>query len=205
MLRRLIFLAFLLTASITASADELTSRIQQQLNNSPVLRGEFVQTRELAGLKRPLKSNGRMVVDKNRGVLWKTEKPIAGTLRVSRSEIVQKDGSHVLVRLTAEKEPVVKTIGSVLFSLFAGDMATLERYFNHTGSLQRRDGRRGWELQLTPREAALARIIKQIEIKGAQHAEEIILKTESGDLTRIRFSKMASAQSLSAPEVTEFE
>ena len=204
-MRRCLMTLMILLASMSASADELIARIQQQLDPAPVLRGEFVQTRELTGLKRPLKSSGRMVVDKARGVLWKTEKPIAGTLRVSRQEIVQKDGSQVLMRLSAEREPAVKTIGSVLFSLFSGDLATLDRYFSHRGSLQRRDGKPGWELQLTPREATLASLIQRIEIKGNSNAEEITLKTESGDLTRIEFLQMRAGQALNAEEVAEFE
>lgn len=204
-MRRGLIILSLLLISMNTHADELTNRIQKQLSNAPILRGEFVQTRELTGLKRPLKSNGRMLVDKSRGVLWKTEKPIAGILRISRQEIVQKDGSQVLMRLSAEKEPVVKTIGSVLFSLFAGDMATLVRYFSHTGSLQRRDGLRGWELQLTPRDPALAGLIRRIDLKGSAHAEEVILRAESGDLTRIEFRKVNSARTLTANEVAEFE
>lgn len=204
-MRRCLIALSLLLLSMSACADELTNRIQQQLSNAPILRGEFVQTRELTGLKRPLKSNGRMVVDKSRGVLWKTEKPIAGTLRISRQEIVQKDGSQVLMRLSAEREPAVKTVGSVLFSLFAGDMATLDRYFSHTGSLQRRDGQRGWELQLTPREPALASLIRRIDLKGGTHAEEVILRAESGDLTRIEFRRVNAARTLTANEVAEFE
>ncbi|MDR3410178.1 MAG: outer membrane lipoprotein carrier protein LolA [Formivibrio sp.] len=204
-MRRCLITLTLLLASLGAHADELTTQIQQQLSDAPVLRGEFVQTRELTGLKKPLKSSGRMLVDKTRGVLWKTEKPIAGTLRVSRQEIVQKDGQQILMRLSAEKEPVVKTIGSVLFSLFAGDLATLDRYFSHTGSLQRRDGQRGWELQLTPREPALAHLIQRIELKGAGTAEEVVLRAESGDLTRIEFRHIATARTLTAPEVAEFE
>ncbi len=204
-MRRSLIILSLLLASVSVHADELTNSIQKQLSNAPILRGEFIQTRELTGLKRPLKSNGRMLVDKSRGVLWKTEKPIAGSLRISRQEIVQKDGSQVLMRLSAEKEPVVKTIGSVLFSLFAGDMATLERYFSHTGSLQRRDGLRGWELQLTPRDPALASLIRRIDLKGNTHAEEVILRAESGDLTRIEFRRVNSARTLTANEVAEFE
>lgn len=204
-MRRCLITLTLLLASMGVRADELTTRIQQQLSDAPVLRGEFVQTRELAGLKKPLKSSGRMLVDKTRGVLWKTEKPIAGTLRISRQEIVQKDGQQILMRLSAEKEPVVKTVGSVLFSLFSGDLATLEHYFSHTGSLQRRDGQRGWELQLTPREPALARLIQRIELKGGSTAEEVVLRAESGDLTRIEFRRVSTANTLSAAEVAEFE
>ncbi len=204
-MRRSLITFFFLLASANALADELITRIQQQLNDAPVWRGEFVQTRELVGLKKHLKSGGHMLVDKKRGVLWKTEKPIAGTLRVSRQEIVQKDGQQILSRLTAEKEPAVKTIGSILFSLFAGDLITLERYFSHTGSLQRRDGQQGWELQLTPREPALARLIQRIELKGSSMAEQVILKMESGDLTRIEFRQMVPARSLTVAEVAEFE
>lgn len=204
-MRRCLIALCLWLASPALLADELTNRIQQQLSNAPVLRGEFQQTRQLAGMSRPLKSSGRMVVDNRRGVLWKTEKPIAGSLRISRQEIVHKDGSQVLMRLSAEREPVVKTIGSILFSLFAGDLATLDRHFTHSGSLQRRDGRRGWELQLTPRDAALASLIQRIELKGGSHAEEVLLRAASGDITRIEFRRVNTASALTAAEVREFE
>ena len=85
------------------------------------------------------------------------------------------------------------------------DLATLERHFSHTGSLTRHDGQPGWALQLTPREPALARMIQRIELKGSSHAEEILLKTEAGDTTRIEFLRMTAAQALTPAEVAEFE
>ena len=81
----------------------------------------------------------------------------------------------------------------------------VEQVFSHTGSLTRHDGQPGWALQLTPREPALARMIQRIELKGSSHAEEILLKTEAGDTTRIEFLRMTAAQALTPAEVAEFE
>lgn len=159
------------------------------------------QVRELVGVKRQLKADGRFIVDKARGVIWKTEKPFQNSLRVSRTEIVQKDGNQVLMRMSADKEPAVKTIGSVLFSLSSGDLSTLARYFSYTGSHTGKT----WQVALVPKDTAFGKIVRGLQLEGGATVEQIVLTAGSGDVTRIVFRHVTTTEKLLSNEVAEFE
>ncbi|KAF0813787.1 Outer-membrane lipoprotein carrier protein [Andreprevotia sp. IGB-42] len=193
--------AMLMMTGHVASASELLDKVAKQVTDSAVVRGNFVQTRELVGVKKPLKSEGRFVVDKQRGVVWQTARPFNNKLRISRQEIVQKDGDQVLMRMSADKEPAVKTVGSVLFALFAGDFATLERYFNVSGEA----GNNGWQLQLTPRDAALGKLIGKLALDGGKTIAHVRLEGGSGDITRIDLKEVVNSDRLSASEAADFD
>lgn len=200
-MRRALTAFLLLCMASAACAEDLLAGIQKQLTDAPVVRGEFSQTRELVGVKRPLKADGRFVVDKSRGVVWKTEKPFRNSLRVNRQEIVQKDGNQVLMRMTADKEPAVRTIGSVLFSLFSGDLVALARHFVYTG----KQSGRLWTLDLTPKDAALGKVIRNLQLEGSTTVEHIVLTAGSGDISRIAFRNVTTANNLAGNEVADFE
>ncbi|WP_051710783.1 LolA family protein [Andreprevotia chitinilytica] len=185
----------------SAQASDLLDRVAKQVTDSRVVRGDFAQTRELVGVKKPLKSTGHFVVDKQRGVVWQTIKPFASKLKISRQAIVQKSGDQVLMQLSADKEPAVKTVGTVLFALFAGDFATLERYFNVTGDASVK----GWQLQLAPKDAALAKLIRGLKLDGSKAIDQIELDAASGDVTRITFSQVSNGDALLPAEIADFE
>ncbi len=196
-MRRLILVLMLaLTAFSAGAADDLLRAVRSRLVDAPVVRGQFVQSRELAGIKKPLRAEGDFVVVRGRGVIWRTAKPFAQTLRVSASEILQRDGERTLMRLSADKEPVVATISRTLFGLFAGDFDQLARFFTADG---RTDGPR-WQLRLVPKEPAIARLIGEIRIDGARTVEHVRLDTPSGDSTRI---EMRNITTTSAPDAAE--
>src|SRR4030095_2655606 len=85
-----------------------------------VLCGRFDQKKQLAGLKKPLASNGRFCVVADKGVLWRILEPCPNTVRLTRDEIVQLQGDRVAMRLDAKQEPAVRMINSVFFDLLAG-------------------------------------------------------------------------------------
>ncbi|HEX6768848.1 MAG TPA: outer membrane lipoprotein carrier protein LolA, partial [Candidatus Binatia bacterium] len=81
------------------------AEIQAILAKPKVLCGRFDQTKQLAGLKNPLRSNGRFCVVAGKGVLWRSLQPFANTVRLTRDEIVQWHGERLATRLNAKQEP----------------------------------------------------------------------------------------------------
>jgi hypothetical protein len=86
------------------------AQIQAILAKPKVLCGRFDQTKQLAGLKNPLRSSGRFCVVADKGVLWRSLQPFANTLRLTREEIVQWHGERLAMRLNAKQEPTVRLI-----------------------------------------------------------------------------------------------
>ncbi|BCL77386.1 hypothetical protein JHS3_31220 [Jeongeupia sp. HS-3] len=202
MLKRLTTLVLLLPGLIPMLAHaDLLQEVQKRLIDAPVVRGDFVQERSLVGVKKTLTATGHFVVEKKRGVVWHTQKPFDQRLQVARDEIVQKDGKETLMKLTAEKEPVVRTVGGVLFSLFSGDLSGLARHFDIKGDAK---GAR-WNLVLSPKDAGMAKLIAGIKLSGDKTIETVELNAASGDVTRIRMLKVTPAQQMSAEDEADFD
>jgi len=183
MKRRLIACCLAL-ASMPLFAAAPVAKIQAMLAKPKMLCGRFDQSKQLAGMKKPLLSNGRFCVVAGKGILWRTLQPFPNTLRLTREEIVHLQGERVAMRIDAKQEPTVRMINGVLFSLLAGDLGQLEALFEVDGSI--RDN--GWSVALKAREPALARAIGSIALDGAAYVKNITISEESGDRTSIVFS-----------------
>lgn len=204
LLRNTVFAVALSCMALTAYADnspQLLQNIQKQLTTDNVIRGEFTQQRQLSGVKKTLHAQGHFTVDKQRGVIWQTVKPFNQSTQITRREITQKDGSQILMKMSADKEPVVKTISSVLFAVSAGDVQTLTSYFNHDGSI---NGHR-WQITFTPKNAALAKVIRELQLSGGNAVQHVVLTGASGDITRIEFKLITVGKTLTADEIRQFE
>ncbi|WP_308925216.1 outer membrane lipoprotein carrier protein LolA [Janthinobacterium sp. J1-1] len=182
MLKAALAAVFLLMAPAQAAAP--VAKIEAMLAKPQQLCGRFDQSKQLAGMKKPLASNGRFCVVAGKGVLWRTLQPFPNTLRLTRDEIVHFQGERVAMRLDAKTEPVVKMINSVLFSLLAGDLAQLDTLFEVDGSI---DGNT-WQVALKARQPALAKAIGSIRLDGGAFVKNISISEASGDRTSIVFS-----------------
>lgn len=167
-----------------AQAAAPVAKIEAMLAKPQQLCGRFDQSKQLAGMKKPLASNGRFCVVAGKGVLWRTLQPFPNTLRLTRDEIVHFQGERVAMRLDAKTEPVVKMINSVLFSLLAGDLAQLDTLFEVDGSIEGGS----WQVALKARQPALAKAIGSIRLDGGAFVKNISISEASGDRTSIVFS-----------------
>ncbi|MEC5396278.1 outer membrane lipoprotein carrier protein LolA [Uliginosibacterium sp. H1] len=199
-MRRLIALLAALCLPALAHADLLTD-VGERITKAPVVRGEFTQTRELSGIKKPVSAEGQFLVLRGQGVLWSTTKPFGSSLRVTSTEILQRDARGNSLRLRADGEPVVGTISQVLMGVMAGDFTQLDKLFTVSGKL---DGKR-WQLALAPREAAMAKVIGEIRVAGASTVEDVVLDAPNGDRTRIEMRKVTTAQQAETAERAAFE
>jgi Outer membrane lipoprotein carrier protein LolA-like len=196
-------LAALLLAAVAvpAAAGDLLHEVEARLDHARVSRGDFVQEKRLVGISRPLKGRGSFVVDRERGVLWRTEAPFKSVLKITRREIVQSDGSQVLMHLAADQEPAVKAVSAVLFATFSADLSALAQYFSFAGDA----GGAAWHLVLRPKDAGLARLISSLELAGEHDVRRVDLTAASGDLLHIEFLRVETATAPTAGEAAELE
>ncbi|AKU24468.1 outer membrane lipoprotein carrier protein LolA [Massilia sp. NR 4-1] len=200
-MKKIVLSAVLLAASAMAQAAAPVAKIQAMLAKPDVLCGHFDQTKHLAGMKKPLASNGRFCVVAGKGILWRTLKPFPNTLRLTRDEIVHFQGERVAMRLEAKNEPVVRMINSVLFSLLGGDLAQLDKLFEVEGTADTAS----WQVALKAREPGLAKAIGAISLEGGAYVKNIVMNEASGDKTVIVFSAMQTgAAALTAEEAALF-
>lgn len=166
------------------------AKIQAMLAKPTVMCGRFDQTKNLAGMKKPLAAEGRFCVVAGKGVLWRTLKPFPNTLRLTRDEIINYQGDRVAMRLDAKTEPTVRVINNVLFSLLAGDLGQLDTLFDGDGSVDANS----WNVALKPRQAALEKAIGTIKLEGGSYVKSIVMNESSGDRTTIVFSAIQTGE-----------
>ena len=86
-MKRLIAAALL---ALSSSAWALTpAELAAQLNGSPYVEADFVQDKQVAGLRRPLTSRGHMVLARDGGVLWRIDSPYAVSYFLSEHRLVE--------------------------------------------------------------------------------------------------------------------
>jgi len=185
-MKRTFLIGSLLLVSPSLLGATPVAKIQAMLAKPKILCGRFDQTKKLAGIRKPLVSNGRFCAVADKGVLWRTLKPFHSTLRLTRDEIVQLQGERVTLHLDAKKEPVVRMIHSVLFASLTGDLGQIERLFEIDGSASTDR----WSVRLKARAPSLARIIVNIALEGGVYIKQIALVEASGDHTTIVFSEI---------------
>jgi hypothetical protein len=180
-----------------AGPDVLLARVRGRLADAPVLRGQFEQRKTIKGFRNPLLSSGDFVLARTHGVIWHTRKPFESTLVLTRGRLLarQADGS-VTNQLDATREPGLRAINEMLLALMAADLAALEQRFRIGGEM--RDP--GWQLTLTPRDAALAQWLAGIELEGDRHVNTVRLAEAGGDVSQIRFTRHEPGQALARDE-----
>ncbi len=183
-----------------ASADTL-SRIGAQIERYPVLRAEFVQSKQMAAMKRPLLTRGRLTFSRQRGVLWRIEQPYRITYLLGETRIVEIAADGVRrVRETGEV-PGLAQVGRVFRAMLGANGAALREYFDIAvqGDATR------WTIELTPRQAQLAQYLSGMTLSGGRFVEEIRIVETGGDRTQIRFEHSEGAQALSEAEAALFD
>ena len=156
-------------------------QIQATISKPDILCGNFRQQKKLEGIKAPLVSEGRFCVHAEKGILWRHLKPFEQTLRVTGTEIVMMQGGRITNRLDAREEPMVRMINNVLLALVSGDIAPIESLFDVDARI--RDG--SWNVSLRAKNAQLAKAISEVFFDGREHVQNILIRRENGDETRI--------------------
>jgi outer membrane lipoprotein-sorting protein len=196
LLSRVLILCAAVASAQGAEAPE--AALLQRLHEPAVLRGTFVQSRQIVGFRRPVESRGDFVVARGRGLLWHTQKPFESLLSVSRERLRVSNGvGGAETTLDARREPMLRTLNDLLQSVVIADIATLKTRFDLTIKLI---GEADWELALRPKEVALRARFSAVTLTGAAHVQSVRLMEGSGDVTTVRFEDQREDAQLTEAE-----
>lgn len=190
--------ALVLPLAVAAQAPDAAAlaAIVARLERPAVVRGDFEQSKQIAGLARPLVSRGHFVVARGEGILWDTLEPFPQRLRITASGIgagAPEDGASLVGTAPGT---ALRELNRVLGAVFEADLAVLQEYFRTRGET----AGDGWRLVLEPRAAALSRVFSGITLEGGRLVEAIELREANGDVTRIRFASPAADTALTQAE-----
>ena len=188
----ILFLASLLVSPLVAAGD-LLARIGAQINEYPVLQAEFVQTKQMAALKRPLVTTGRLTFSRQYGVLWQIEKPYRVSYVLGEERIVEIGSDGVRRERGLRDVAGLAQVGRVFRALLGADTRALQEHFEvlAQGEVDH------WSLVLTPRQAQLAQFLAKIQLTGSRFVESITISEAGGDSTQIKFRNTLGGTSLS--------
>lgn len=182
--RGLLLAGAALAAGGARAQPSLAQAVRERLQQPEWLRGDFTQTKKVPGFARPLVSSGNFVAARGRGVLWRTLKPFASELRLTQGEIRATQGGQVALRLDAAREPAVRVINTLMFSLLNGDVSGLAELFEISGGVKGT----AWQLALVPRAGALQQVLRRVELDGDAFVRRIQLFEANGDESLIQLA-----------------
>ena len=185
---------------VAERSDDILRQIGAQIEQHSVVRAEFVQTRQMAALKRPLVTRGRLVISATRGVLWQIEQPFRITYAFGESQIVEIGSDGVGRVREAREVPGLAQISRVFRAMLGADAGALREYFDvaakgHSGA---------WTIELKPRQAQLAQFLSGMRLSGGRFVDEIRISEAAGDSSRIVFQNSQGAAALNPDELALF-
>jgi hypothetical protein len=175
-------LGFLSLAPVSVAAPAAP----QTMSAGDVLRGHFVQARQLQGFAKPLKSEGSFVLAPGRGLIWHSEKPFDNTAIITAGGILQLANGREAMRLSASKLPGLAQLYNVLSAALSGNTEPLKQTFAVTQSAN--DD--GWKVELKPLDSGKQAMsqIKRLVLTGSRYVEGVEVERTGGDVDRITFS-----------------
>ena len=182
----------LLLIPVTQSyATELLADITSRLVKAPISQGTFQQEKHLKILSRPLMSSGLFTYDQSKGVIWKTLVPVPSLLLVNESQLISGQG----------EQNVPAAFGKVFKVMLGGDLNELTEGFLMTVENKNNT----WQLQLTPTDEFIQKIISTINLSGDNELRVLELQEVNGNFTRISFTQITHPNQLSTEQEADFE
>ena len=196
--------------------------LSQKLNLGETVRGQFVQSRQLKVLKKPLISQGQFIFDQNQGLIWQQIKPFESLLILKDKQLIQRDSQGRVQISKADASASAAAMGDLLPNLvramLGGDISGLsenfELHFLSTDKLNveklspenfspeslNTDGQ--WQLGLTPKDPLMKKAIANMVLEGGDTLQSLVLLSAQ-DMTRIDFSALSQGK-LSETELTQY-
>jgi len=184
-------LLYLLAFGQGISGEAILTEIAARLIKTPITQGDFHQQKHLKVLHKPLISTGTFTYDQNKGVIWKTLTPVASLLLVNESKLLTGQGEQALPA----------AFGKVFKAMLGGDLAALSDGFTITGT----DRKTSWQLELTPKDEMLKRIISTMLLSGDSELRNLEIREAGGNITRTAFDNITHPTQLTDEQQADFE
>ena len=199
-MRALIIGCLVAWCATAAASVDLMTQIATQARQSPVLRADFVQTKTMAALKRPLVSTGRMLLSSTHGVAWLIETPVRAGYVISEQRLTEIDAQGMPRAREASDVPGLAQISRTFQAMMSGDLDALRDTFevSVTGTPTR------WDMVLRPRQRQTAAFIASLQLSGGRHVDRVAIVEANGDTTTLQMKNTLADATLKADEAALF-
>jgi hypothetical protein len=156
--------------------------LMQMLREHPPGRVHFVETKEVSVLDRPLESSGELVFTPPDRLEKHVTSPGDERMVADRERLVIERRGRRQELALAEYPEVAVLVESIRGTL-AGDRAALEAAY----ALELQGDAPSWRLTLTPRDAALGKLVTRVMIEGSQaQVQRVTVEQADGDRSLMR-------------------
>lgn len=162
-----------------------------------VLRGNFVQLRQMKGFDKPLKAEGRFTIAPGYGLIWRVEKPFASVTVITKTGLLQETAGTRTTALSVKKMPFVAQLYDLIGGMLTGDMEALQKPF----VVERLPAGEGWRIRLTPKKRGDAMMpFVEIRAHGGRAVEDVVMVKTGGDTDTLTFSNVAVVKAAPSDE-----
>ncbi len=165
---------------------------------APGFEARFEEEKRIALLAVPVRSEGRIYFAPPGRLLRRVERPDPSVALIADGRLRMRQGDR-REELRVDDNPVLRGFIDSFRAVLAGDRAALERFYEARYQPNAETG--AWEVTLRPRDAALARFLREIELRGRGAViREMRMVEVSGDETRTTFHDVNPARRFSESE-----
>ncbi len=191
------------TSLVSAQSKDTPAALNEVCANiakNKISKGNFNQIKKIKKINREIKSSGTFIVAVEDGILWNTQKPIASSMAITKSGIVQTSAQGKKSVMAAGGNATFEQVSTLITSLFNGNADALTKNFDidFKGSADK------WNAVLVPKDSSVKGFISQIEMAGRSSIDSVVLNEPSGDFTKYEFSNYSYPKALSDEEKALF-
>ncbi len=154
--------------------------LMAQLAEVKQSRVDFDEERRISLLGVPLRSSGELLYIAPDYLKKIVHKGGQGSYEIDGERLRIEEDQGGEREVTLDAQPALQAFVASFRATLAGDLATLQRYYRVTF-----DGEaKAWVLTLVPRDKAMARVIREVEIRGKGiHLQQVTTLEQGGDST----------------------
>ena len=195
-----------LAAPLTAWAD--ATKLNSYLPEGCYHSGEYQQHKTLAGMDKPLITDGSFVFNCNQGLIWHTQSPITETI------IYKAQGDHVILHADGSTQVLdsraQRALGKILNNLIGGNSDYLQQTFSiveKDSSIKKEDSAKENSVELTPKNKQMQKFLHSLSITLQADSVKITLQLAEQEITAIRifarrsFTSLEQAQCEQIPKI----
>ncbi len=183
-----LYLILFALPSFALTMDEISTKFRSQ----KIVHSEFIMTKHIASITKPLVSKGTMLASLQHGIVWAQSVPFAMRFIMQNDKMVQIVNNNKPVVITAKSSPQMFHFNSLLQSLFVADKAVIEKNF----AVDFKSEGKSFSIDLKPLISPLDKVFSKIVIHGSDFIDSIRLEDTQGDSTEVKFVNQKSLDSL---------
>ena len=187
-----IFLIFAAPPVVWANTTTLSSYLPEGCYHA----GEYQQHKTLAGMDKPLITDGSFAFNCNQGLIWHTQSPITETI------IYKAQGDHLMVRAAGSTQVLdsraQRALGKILNNLIGGNSDYLQQTFSivEKSSLEKAGTEKEDSVELTPKNKQMQKFLHSLSITPQADSVNITLQLAEQETIAIRVFARRSFTSL---------